>query len=522
MCRTPAPRSTAAVARAIWSGVGEVNTAPGHAASSMPKPTKPPCIGSWPLPPPETIPTLPFLGASLRMITFGSYSTLIKSPWAAAIPARASLTSVSGVLISFFSRVVTAVSAIAASSYLPVVGYARRKKNMPMPFPISSPSAMAARLIASFPPSKWGANTASITAPIASPPPPISRMRFSRSARERGRARGAGEGFVPRSPWALPICRFSWREMLPSSECSRPLCRRRPRHGRSDRHGQVLVHDEVVNPGAERSADQRHQGRDPDVAVGSRHRVRAIPDDEHPEPRPEVAGRIQRRHLDRREKPDQRRNHAADRHGRHAGRRRDPVFDDPEARDHQDRRDDDLSAGTDPPGILLQSRGVMADQQRMRPVRGEDEPALDAVRAAPVDYRLGRVLVVVDQPVPDEGDAGRCKERPDDLGADVARQLRPGEPTPPGQGQCHRRVEMSARDRAAGVDREGDRKSPEKSRGQQPGQEAVLAARHRIRNEAVAEKNEDEDAEHLAHVLFSPAFFRYRHVSSSFDNVVHR
>ncbi|GBC87762.1 hypothetical protein HRbin12_01780 [bacterium HR12] len=72
MCRTPAPPLTCWVARSIWSGVGEVKTSPGQAASSMPIPTKPPCIGSCPLPPPETIPTLPWIGASTRMITFGS------------------------------------------------------------------------------------------------------------------------------------------------------------------------------------------------------------------------------------------------------------------------------------------------------------------------------------------------------------------------------------------------------------------------------------------------------------------
>src|ERR1700726_1257636 len=49
------------------------------------------------------------------MITLGSYSTRIRSECAAAIPAMASLTSVSGVLISFLSLVVTAASAIATS-----------------------------------------------------------------------------------------------------------------------------------------------------------------------------------------------------------------------------------------------------------------------------------------------------------------------------------------------------------------------------------------------------------------------
>src|SRR5205823_9471946 len=301
------------------------------------------------------------------MITFGSYSTRIRSAWAAAIPARASLTSVSGVLISFLSRVVTAASAIAASSYLLVVGYARRKKNMPMPFPISSRSAVATRLIASIPPSNRGASTASITAPIASPPPPISRMRFSRCSRERGRARRAGEGFVPRSPWALPICRFSWRDTSPSRAGPRPFLRRHFRHVRPNRDRQVLVHDHVVDVRSERSTDQRHQRRNPDVEVGTWNRVRAVPDDQHPEPWPELTGRVQGCHLDRREQSDQRRHDDADRQWGDVRGRRNPVFDDPEDRDHQDRRDDDLGAGSDPPRILLQRGGIMADQQRMRP-----------------------------------------------------------------------------------------------------------------------------------------------------------
>src|SRR4029450_3604303 len=54
MCSTPAPPSTFRVAHSIWSGVGEVNTSPGQAASSIPMPTNPPCIGSCPHPPPDT------------------------------------------------------------------------------------------------------------------------------------------------------------------------------------------------------------------------------------------------------------------------------------------------------------------------------------------------------------------------------------------------------------------------------------------------------------------------------------
>ena len=59
MNSTPAPESTAWAAASIWSGVGEVKTWPGQAASSMPTPTRPACIGSWPEPPPEISATLP-------------------------------------------------------------------------------------------------------------------------------------------------------------------------------------------------------------------------------------------------------------------------------------------------------------------------------------------------------------------------------------------------------------------------------------------------------------------------------
>src|SRR4051795_2418117 len=59
MCTMPAPPSTAVPAAAIWSGTGVVKTAPQQAASSMPRPTKPPCIGSRPPPPPPPQPPLP-------------------------------------------------------------------------------------------------------------------------------------------------------------------------------------------------------------------------------------------------------------------------------------------------------------------------------------------------------------------------------------------------------------------------------------------------------------------------------
>ena len=102
MCSTPAPPSTACVAASIWSGVGEVKTSPGQAASSMPGPTNPPCIGSWPEPPPETIATLPATGASARAIQCGSVWTTRRPACARAMPASSSLTTSSGRLMSFF------------------------------------------------------------------------------------------------------------------------------------------------------------------------------------------------------------------------------------------------------------------------------------------------------------------------------------------------------------------------------------------------------------------------------------
>src|SRR5438105_4494489 len=243
------------------------------------------------------------------MITFGSYSTRIRSPCAAAMPAMASLTSVSGVLINFLSRVVTAASAIAASSYLCAVGKTRRNMNLPIPFPISSPSPMATRLMIREPASKRRPSNATSTAPIANPLPPKSRSR------------------------------------------------------------------------------------------------------------------VQGCHLDRREEPNQRRHDDTDRQRRHICGGGHPVLDDPEDGNHQDCRDQDLGARPDPPRIDLECGGIMADQQRVRPVRGKDEPTLDPIRATAVDHRLGSVLVVVDKPVPDERDTGCAKERADDLRADVARHL---------------------------------------------------------------------------------------------------
>src|SRR5437870_12240495 len=148
----------------------------------------------------------------------------------------------------------------------------------------------------------------------------------------------------------------------------------------------------------------------------------------------------------------------------------------------------------------------------MWPVRGKDEPTLDPVGTTTIDGITPSVLVVVDEPVPDEGDAGRSQERADDLGPDVAGHLRPWETATPGKGQRDSRVQLRPGDRPARADGERDRESPEESRCEQPGQAAVLATGHRIGDEAVPQAAEDNAAEHLAQVLFSPAFFGYRHL----------
>src|ERR1700681_4419872 len=362
------------------------------------------------------------------MITFGSYSTRIRSACAAAIPAMASLTSVSGVLINFLSLVVTVVCAIASSSYLPA-GNTRRNMNRPIPFPISNPSPMASRLI----PSAMGLNglstNASNTAPTARPAPPIRRMRFSRWRGVRATARGRGEGSIPRPPGALPSCRFSRRDNV--------LLRPRPRRFR-DRNGvrthgsrQVLVDEEVVDPRAERSANEWHPGRHPQVEVLTRDRVGAIPDQQAPDPRPNVTRGIQGRHLDRSKQADEGGHDKTDGDWRQVSRRRHTVLNDAENADHQDGGDDDLGSGPTPPGILREVIAGITDQPRVRPIRPEDQPARHPARVAADD--LAGILVVDDDPVPNEGHADGCDERADHLGSDVSRDLRPRETAAPGQ-----------------------------------------------------------------------------------------
>src|SRR5229473_2909618 len=101
MKRMPAPPSTASAAATIWSGVGDVKTCPGQAASSMPKPTNPAWSGSWPLPPPDTSATLPRPSAARRTnLRSGPSATM--SACAAAKPSRLSVSTVSAAFISFF------------------------------------------------------------------------------------------------------------------------------------------------------------------------------------------------------------------------------------------------------------------------------------------------------------------------------------------------------------------------------------------------------------------------------------
>src|SRR5262245_58154080 len=101
MNSTPAPPSTLCAAASIWSGVGDVNTWPGHAASSMPWPTKPACSGSWPEPPPEISATLPAFNWRRRTNWRCSPSDTM-SACAPAKPSRLSASTLSTSLMSFF------------------------------------------------------------------------------------------------------------------------------------------------------------------------------------------------------------------------------------------------------------------------------------------------------------------------------------------------------------------------------------------------------------------------------------
>src|SRR3982074_525716 len=120
MNNMPAPASAASPAAAMRraaagmrSGVGEVKTGPGHAASSIPCPTKPVCSGSCPEPPPDTSATLP--GLRCRRCTNGACSPRrTMSECAAQNPAKLSLITFSAALISFF--ILPSPFAIASAS----------------------------------------------------------------------------------------------------------------------------------------------------------------------------------------------------------------------------------------------------------------------------------------------------------------------------------------------------------------------------------------------------------------------
>ena len=84
----------------------------------------------------------------------------------------------------------------------------------------------------------------------------------------------------------------------------------------------------------------------------------------------------------------------------------------------------------------------MAYEERMWPVGREDQSRLDAIRAGPIDHRLGCLLVSDDDAVPDEGDGGRGRERAGDLRDHIAWHFRPWETAAPGQRQGHGWVQM--------------------------------------------------------------------------------
>ena len=98
---TPHPLFTSLIASYTTSGVGDVNTAPATAASSIPYPTNPPCAGSCPLPPPLTNPT--FLASDFALTNIFLFSLFLTySGCANTIPSNISSTTTSGLLINFF------------------------------------------------------------------------------------------------------------------------------------------------------------------------------------------------------------------------------------------------------------------------------------------------------------------------------------------------------------------------------------------------------------------------------------
>src|SRR4051812_20337914 len=119
MNNTPAPVSTAIAAASIWSGVGEVKTCPGQAASSMPWPTKPACSGSCPDPPPDTSATLPLLSCARRTNLPSSPSATMPE-CASQNPFRLSCRMPSTALISFFMGCLLALSIAAHAAAEPL------------------------------------------------------------------------------------------------------------------------------------------------------------------------------------------------------------------------------------------------------------------------------------------------------------------------------------------------------------------------------------------------------------------
>ena len=84
------------MAARISLGDGEVNTAPGTAASSIPAPTKPACMGSCPAPPPETSLTRESSEPRSARTTAWVPGTRSTPGFARTNPSTASLTKVSG------------------------------------------------------------------------------------------------------------------------------------------------------------------------------------------------------------------------------------------------------------------------------------------------------------------------------------------------------------------------------------------------------------------------------------------
>ncbi len=120
-----------------------------------------------------------------------------------------------------------------------------------------------------------------------------------------------------------------------------------------------------------------------------------------------------------------------------------------------------------------------------------------------------RALVGIDRTLVDGVDERRSDEGAQDLGADVAGNLAPGEPAPQGEGDRHRRIDVGPADPARHVDGEGDREAPSPA-DEEPvaaGLEDLRAAARLVqardghRDDAVAEADEDEGSDELGDEL---------------------